>query len=102
MVKTSIADKANFARSDEHPTSMGRLIKCPTPYYYHWRRDMGMDILVFENPTYPSTARLFRYSRSQIYMGIDLTKDKPTVVGEEEVVKVLQKYSDGLAGVPRK
>ena len=92
-----LADNANFAKSEVHPTSMDIRISGPRQYYYRWRKDLGMDILTFENPVDASTAKLFRYSRGQIHRGVDLTKDRPTVVGVE-VAQILQRYHDSLIG----
>jgi len=85
-------DGANFAHSETEPTSMSPLIKGPRPFYYHWTKGEGIDILIFEDPTKPNTAKLFRYNKRQIFGGVNLEKDTPAVVGDD-VVKVLQRYA---------
>ncbi len=88
-------DKASFAHSQREATSMDPKIRGPRPYYYMWRgkdgRD-GMDILTFEDPTKPQTAKLFRYTKEQIHSGVDLERDTPAFIGDE-VVRVLQEYA---------
>ncbi|MBI5002836.1 hypothetical protein HZC31_05595 [Candidatus Woesearchaeota archaeon] len=85
-------DGANFAHSEREPTSMSPLIKGPRPFFYQWTKDEGMEILVFEDPTKPDTAKLFRYNKKQIYGGVDLENDTPAVVGDQ-VVEVLKEYA---------
>ena len=92
-----MADNATFAKSDVHPTSMDGRINGQRPYYYHWRKDNGMDILIFEDPTDESTAKMFRYSRDQMHKGVELTRDRSTIVGEE-VLRVLHGYQNSVAG----
>jgi hypothetical protein len=85
-------DGANFAHSEREPTSMNPLIKGPRPFFYRWTEEEGMVILIFEDPTKPDTAKLFRYNREQIHSGVDLERDVPAVVGTE-VVEVLEEYA---------
>lgn len=74
-------DLAKFAHSDREPTSMDSRIKGPRPFYYMWRKNGGMEILIIEDSAKPETARFFRYSRRKIYQGVDLEKDKPALRG---------------------
>ncbi len=85
-------DGANFAHSEREPTSMSPLIRGPRPFLYQWTKGGGMEILTFEDPTKPDTAKLFRYNKKQIYSGVDLESDTPIVVGDE-VVQVLREYA---------
>ena len=87
-------DGANFAHSEREPTSMSPLINGPRPFFYQWTRDKGMEILTFQDPTKPDTAKLFRYNKKQIYAGVDLEKDIPVIVGDK-VVEVLKEYASG-------
>lgn len=83
-------DIADFAHSEKEPTSVDPLIKGPRPFFYRWKSSgKGMDILVIEDSANPETAKLFSYTEKQIYSGVDLTIDEPTLVGED-VVKFLQ------------
>jgi len=84
---------AKFAHSEREPISMSRLISGPRPFYYKLTSAQGIEILVFEDPTKPETAKLFRYNGEQIYRGVDLRKDTPAVTGDE-VIKVLQEYAN--------
>jgi len=98
MEKTTInlehlAHKANFDRSGGGSTSMDHLIEGPRPFYYLWIiRDGGMDIFLFDDPSNPETAKLFRYNKNQIHSGVDLESDLPTFVGTE-AVGVLEEYA---------
>lgn len=94
-----LANNASFARSDLYPTGMNRFMQHhANPYYYHWRKDGGMDVLIFEDPIDVNTAKMFRYSKDQIIGGsIHLIKDNPDVVGKE-IIRVLQEYSNSYSG----
>lgn len=86
-----VYDEADFAHSEREPTSVSGLISGPRPFYYMWRREGGMDIFTFEDTSKIETAKLFRYSKDQIYTGVDLTKDKPTFVGAD-IIEALRRY----------
>ncbi|HLC90593.1 MAG TPA: hypothetical protein VJI15_02390 [Candidatus Nanoarchaeia archaeon] len=85
------SDGANFAHSEREPTSRDHLIIGPRPFMYRWTVNNGMEILTFEDPTRPSTAKLFRYDQAQMRQGIDLEHDTPVAVGDQ-VVTALQQY----------
>ena len=82
--------EANFAHSYRDPSAVDRLISSPRPFYYHWRGDGGMDILIIRKSRYE--AKLFRYTREQLRSGVDLRKDVPLFVGDE-VAQVLLEYA---------
>lgn len=93
-----LANNASFARSDLYPTGMNRFMQGHTnPYYYHWRKDGGMDVLIFEDPIDVNTAKMFRYNKDQIIKGSNLIKDTPDVIGKE-IIWILQGYSNSYSG----
>lgn len=84
-------DCANFAHSEKEPTSMSSLIKSSRSFFYQWTKDEGIEILTFTDPTKPETAKLFRYSKKQMFKGMDLENDVPAIIGNK-VVEVLEEY----------
>jgi hypothetical protein len=92
-LETLAYDKANFAHSERDPTSLSPAIRGHRPFYYMWTKNEGMEILTFDDPTNPQTAKLFKYNREQLFLGVDLSKDKPKYVGDA-VVNVLKKYAN--------
>ncbi len=90
-----LLDRTNFAHSERDPTSMNPLIQGLRPFYYTWRVNEGMDIVQFTDSLKVDTARLYRYSRKQIFSGVDLVNDKPRYTGNV-VVRILERYAKEL------
>ena len=82
--------EANFANSCREPSGIDRLISGPKPFYYHWRKDGSIDILIFRKST--SEAKMFRYTPEQLHSGVDLGKDVPLFV-DDEVAQILMGYA---------
>ena len=87
---------ANFEDSKKRPTSASRLIKSNGPYYYQWRQDEGMDIVVFDNPNDQNNMRFFRYSKEDIYQGVDLDEDIPSLIGNDAINFIHEKVKNQI------
>ncbi len=84
--------QANFAHSERERTSMAVHIQGSRPFYYMWLKDGGMDIVTFTNPNNLKTAKLFRYTQTQLYAGVHLMNDKPLAVGHAVVALLKKEY----------
>lgn len=87
-------EKMNFAHSEKEPTSLNRQIKTDKPYFYMWLNKDGstIDIVTLEDKFDENSLKLFRLSREELYLGIDLVKSPPSLKGKEALKFLEENY----------
>lgn len=84
-------DGANFAYSEIHRTSAG--IISQRPFFHRWNSDNNLEVLTFDNPSDPETAKLFHFYLESLADGqVDLERTEPAAAGQR-AIEILRRYS---------
>jgi len=85
-------DGANFAHSERDRT--GARIISQNPFFYRWNLENNLEVLTFDDPSDPESAKLFHFYQEELAKGegIDLEKRDAPVRGQD-VIEVLRRYS---------